>query len=75
MKIGMIFECGPDGADLQVCRHLACLLRPDIEIAHVTLDNKRKLVTECGFAAAKLIAEGCERIVNCMGSPPTLALK
>jgi predicted secreted Zn-dependent protease len=21
MKIGMIFECGPDGADFQVCRH------------------------------------------------------
>ena len=59
----MIFECGPDGADLQVCRHLARLLHPVIEIVHVTLDNKPKLATECGTAAAKLLAEGCERIV------------
>ena len=59
----MIFECGPDGADHQVCRHLARLLQSDIEIAHVTLDNKPKLVTECGAAAANLIAEGCERVV------------
>lgn len=63
MKVGMIFECGPDGADLQVCRHLVRLLQPDIEIAHVTLDNKPKLVAECGAAAAKLLGEGCERIV------------
>ncbi|MGE0825386.1 MAG: hypothetical protein AB7G75_27675 [Candidatus Binatia bacterium] len=63
MKVGMIFECGPDGADLQVCRYLARLLQSDIEIAHVTLDNKPKLVSECGAAAARLLAEGCERVV------------
>lgn len=63
MKVGMIFECGPDGADLQVCRHLARLLQSDIEISHVTLDNKPKLVAECGSAAVRLIAAGCERIV------------
>ena len=63
MKVGMIFECGPDGADFQVCRHLARELQPDLEIAHVTLDNKPKLVAECGAAAAKLLAEGCKRIV------------
>jgi hypothetical protein len=28
MKVGRIFECGPDGADLQVCRHPARLLQP-----------------------------------------------
>lgn len=59
----MIFECGPGGADLQVCRHLACLLQSDIEIAHVTLGNKPHLVAECGTAAARLLAEGCERVV------------
>jgi len=63
VKIGMIFECGPDGADHQVCRHLARFLQPDIEIAHVTLDNKRKLVAECGSAVVKLLADGCERVV------------
>lgn len=63
MKIGMLFECGPDGADPQVCRHLARLLHPSLEIVHVTLDSKPKLTAECGTAAAKLLAEGCERIV------------
>lgn len=63
MKVGMIFECGPDGADLHVCRHLARSLQPDIEIAHVTLGNKPQLVAECGTAAAQLLAEGCERVV------------
>lgn len=63
MKVGMIFECGPDGADLQVCRHLARVLHPSIEIVPVTLDNKPKLKAECGSAATKLLAEGCERIV------------
>lgn len=62
MKVGMIFECGPDGADLQVCRHLARLLQPDIEIVHVTLDNKPRLVAECGSAVVRLLNEGCERI-------------
>ncbi len=63
MKVGMIFECGPDGADRKVCEHLARRLQPDIEIAPVTLGNKPKLVTECGSAAANLLATGCERIV------------
>src|SRR5216684_2159796 len=63
MKVGMIFECGPDGADLQVCKHLARLLQPEIEIAHVTLDNKSRLVAECGSAVARLLNERCERVV------------
>jgi hypothetical protein len=63
MKVGMIFECGPDGADLQVCRHLVRLLQPDIEIAGVTLGDKKRLLVECGGAAAGLLRTGCERIV------------
>lgn len=63
MRVGMIFECGPDGADRNVCEHLARRLQPDIEIISVTLDNKPKLVTECGLAAAKLLREGCQRVV------------
>ncbi len=59
----MIFECGPDGADLQVCRHLARLLHPSLEIVHVTLDNKRKLVTGVWQLLRNLLAEGCERVV------------
>ena len=63
MKIGMIFECGPNGADRQVCEHLAQQLIPDIEIVSITLDNKKKLLSDCGPAAASLLREGCERII------------
>lgn len=62
MNVGMIFECGPQGADLQVCRALAERLVPSIRISHATLDRKPKLVTECGKAAAALLADGCERV-------------
>jgi hypothetical protein len=63
MKAGMIFECGPDGADRKVCEHLARLLQPEMEIISVTLDNNPKLLMECGSATEKLLREGCKRIV------------
>ncbi|HAJ62784.1 MAG TPA: hypothetical protein DCP31_29085 [Cyanobacteria bacterium UBA8543] len=63
MKVGMIFECGPDGADKKVCEHLARMIQPDIEISSVTLDNKPNLLCECGMAAAQLLTDGCDRII------------
>lgn len=63
MKVGMIFECGPEGADRKVCEHLAKQIQPDIEIESITLDNKKNLVSECGKAAARLLAGGCDRVV------------
>lgn len=62
MKIGMIFECGPNGADQQVCEYLAHRLLPDIEVVSITLDDKPKLLRDCGPAAATLLRQGCERI-------------
>ncbi len=63
MKIGMIFECGPQGADLKVCEYLAKRIKPDIQIESITLDNKKKLVAECGKAAQLLLAGGCDHVV------------
>lgn len=63
MKVGMILECGPEGADRKVCEHLAKKIKPDIEIESVTLDNKKNLVSECGKAAAQLLSSGCEHVV------------
>jgi len=63
MKVGMLFECGPYGADKSVCEHLVHMLDPDIEVASVTLDNKPNLVSECGIFAAQLLADGCDRII------------
>lgn len=63
MKVGMIFECGPGGADKKVCEHLARQLLPDIEIIPRTLDDKKNLIAECGTVAEALLQDGCERIV------------
>ena len=64
MKVGMIFECGPKGADQQVCKYLAQRLLPDIEVVPpITLGNKPRLLSDCGPAAANLLQQGCERIV------------
>lgn len=63
MKIGFIFECGPQGADKQVCEFLAREIRPEITPVSRTLDNKPRLLQECGLVAAKLLDDGCERIL------------
>ena len=63
MKVGMIFECGPQGADLKVCEYLAKQIKPGIQIESVTLDNKKRLVAECGKAAQLLLASGCDQVV------------
>ncbi len=63
MTIGFIFECGPQGADKQVCEYLASELRPDKKIVSRTLDNKLKLLAEAAGVAKQLLAEGCERVL------------
>ena len=56
MKIGMIFECGPSGADQQVCEEIVKKWVPTATLApSVTLDKKPKLISECGKAAARLL--------------------
>jgi len=57
--IGMVFECGPQGADIQVCEYLARQLRPGICIKSRTLDNKDNLLRDVGKVAAQLLKEGC----------------
>ena len=62
MKIGFIFECGPEGSDVQVCSHLVHKLDPNIEFVPNTLDNKKKLVEDCG-AVAKALLDECGKII------------
>ena len=62
MKIGFIFECGPDSSDVQVCRHLVNKLDPTIEFVPSTLDNKKNLVEDCG-AVAKALLDECEKVI------------
>jgi hypothetical protein len=63
-KVGMIFECGPQGADKKVCEILLKKLDPMIETKSVTLDNKPNLVQKCGAAAKQLLeTEKCDRVI------------
>jgi hypothetical protein len=57
--IGMVFECGPQGADKQVCEHLARHIRPEVAIKTRTLDNKANLLRDAGKVAAQLLKDGC----------------
>jgi hypothetical protein len=57
--IGMVFECGPQGADKQVCEYLVRHIRPDVNISSRTLDNKDNLLRDAGTVAAQLLKDGC----------------
>lgn len=63
MKIGFIFECGPQGADKQVCEYLAAQIKPGVTTVSRTLDNKANLLEAAGKVTAALLAEGCERVL------------
>ncbi len=63
MKVGFIFECGPQGADIQVCEYLAAQVLPGIIPVSRTLDNKDDLLKTAGGVAAALLQDGCECIL------------
>lgn len=63
MKIGLMFECGPQGADKLVCEYLANQLRPGVQLVSSTLDNKPNLLAEAGKVAVKLLADGCHCVL------------
>lgn len=62
-RIGFIFECGPQGADKQVCEYLASQLRPGVQLISRTLDNKRDLLSDAGKVAASLLEDGCQCVL------------
>lgn len=64
MKVGLILECGPLGADKAVCEYLATLLDPKLEVISRTLDNKLGLIEKCADVASALLEfDGCDRVV------------
>src|SRR6266700_7911181 len=62
MRVGMIFECGQNGADGKVYPYLAHRLRSDLEIQPFFLDSKPRLIQECGAATKRLL-----EIDKCVG--------
>lgn len=63
MTIGFVFECGPQGADKQVCEYLASQLKPGFNTVSRTLDNKPNLLERGASVAKRLLDEGCERVL------------
>lgn len=74
MKVGMILECGPGGADEKVYVYLAKRLDPNIVIIPpVTLDNKRRLFEQCSAQAKALLEiENCEKVIIIWDLQPPL---
>ncbi len=81
VKVGMIFECGPQGADKKVCEDLAKRLLPTVEpgltveVVSVTKTNKKIMMSEAGEAAKTLLADGCHHVVVIWDLYPPWATK
>lgn len=63
MKIGLLFECGPEGPDKKICEAIINSIQPKIDAIYRGLDDKPGLIEKCGNVSAALIADGCERII------------
>ena len=61
--IGLVFECGPQGADKQVCEYLVQQIRPGVSMKSRTLDDKRNLLRDAGKVAVQLLKDGCACVV------------
>jgi hypothetical protein len=70
MKLGFIFECGPDGGDMKVFRHLSKMILAGIKVPfdekkhfdYEPLKSKPELLRDCGKAVHRLKTSGCEKI-------------
>ena len=62
MKIGYVFECGPDGADMKVFRELTSRIADGSEFYYEALDVKPTLIKDCGKAVKRLKKLGCAKI-------------
>ena len=65
MIVGFIVECGPNGADEQVLKHLVKKLRPDIVPRFSTcgVRGKGEILAKCGTMVTKLFDdEHCAKV-------------
>lgn len=66
-RVGILVECGPQGLEVHLCERICSLLRDQhgaaVEEIIVPMDNKRRLLEECGTVTAQLIAEGVDRVI------------
>jgi hypothetical protein len=62
MKIGIVCECGPDGAEKKVFPKLSYKLGFTHEFEFATMSNKADLISGCGKAVTRLFADGMQRV-------------
>lgn len=62
MKIGYVFECGPDGGDMKVFRELTSKIIVEAEFFYESLTVKPILIKDCGKAVRRLKGLECEKI-------------
>jgi hypothetical protein len=62
MKIGYVFECGPNGGDMKVFKHLTSIVAPGAMFDYEALTVKTTLLKESGKAAKRLLGDGCEKV-------------
>src|SRR6266536_1010480 len=64
MKIGIICEGGPNGADRKVYEFLAKQISPEVKVISVPLDSKPKLIDQCGKVSKALLElSSCEQVI------------
>jgi hypothetical protein len=67
IKVGMLVECGRDGLEVHVCHRLCQLLGEhfgmQLQLDIVPMDNKQRLLEECGTVACLLFDNDCQRVV------------
>ena len=66
-RVGILVECGRDGLEVHLCRRICSLLRDNHEANFaeliVPMDNKKRLLEEGVTTVARLLNEGCARVV------------
>ena len=75
MKIGIVCECGPEGAEVKVFPELSRKLGYNHQFDFATMTDKEHLFDGCGKAAVQLLASGCKRVAIIWDLKPAWPVK
>ena len=65
-KVGLLVVSGRDGLEVHICRRYAncsAIFGVQLQLDIVPMDNKLRLLEECGTASRLLFDDGCQRVV------------
>ena len=79
MKIGLLVECGRQGLEAVICPKIVALIEEGwdetIELEIIPMDNKKRLIQECGPVCESLLKDGCDRVVILWDERPAWPVK